>query len=162
MAAKKNKKGKGSGGSDVAFNRQARFRYELLDRWEAGIELIGSEVKSLRQGGGDLKDSYATVEAGEVWLIKARIAPYAPANQANHEPERRRKLLLHRYEIDRLIGKTRESGLALVPTRIYFKGPRAKVEIALGKGKELRDKRRTMKDRESKRDIERALKERSR
>lgn len=162
MATKKKKHGKRSSGGDVTYNRQARFRFELLETWEAGIELTGSEVKSLRQGGGNLKDSYATVEDGEVWLLKSHIAPYAPANQANHEPERRRKLLMHRYEIDRLIGKTRESGLALVPTRIYFKGPHAKIEIALGKGKELRDKRRDIKDRESKRDIERALKERHR
>lgn len=162
MAKKQKKSHKGAAGGNVTVNRQARFRYELLEKWEAGIELMGSEVKSLRDGKADLKDSYALVRDGEVWLFNSHIAPYAPASQANHEPERPRKLLLHRYEINRLIGKTKESGLTLVPTRIYFKGPHAKVEIALAKGKEQRDKRRTIKEREAKRDIERALKERGR
>ncbi|MDQ4071671.1 MAG: SsrA-binding protein SmpB, partial [Actinomycetota bacterium] len=122
---------------DVATNRQAGFRYNLLERWEAGLELQGSEVKSLREGGVQLKDSYAEVRDGEVWLQRVYIAPYGPAARENHDPERPRKLLLHRREIERLIGKTAERGLTLVPTRIYFKGPRAKVEIALARGKEM-------------------------
>jgi SsrA-binding protein len=147
---------------DVATNRQARFRYELLDKWEAGIALQGSEVKSLRDGKANLKDSYATVRDGELWLHSAHIAPYAPAAADGHDPERPRKLLLHKKEIERLIGKTQEKGLTLVPTRIYFSGARAKVEIALARGKEQRDKRETIRTREQRRDMERALKERSR
>jgi SsrA-binding protein len=147
---------------DVATNRQAAFRYELLERWEAGIQLQGSEVKSLREGGVQLKDAYGEIRDGEVWLQNMHIAPYKPAAGENHEPERPRKLLLHRREIERLIGKTAERGLTLVPTRVYFKGPNAKVEIALAKGKEQRDKRRTIKAREQRREIERALAERSR
>lgn len=162
MAKKQKKSHKGAASGNVTVNRQARFRYELLEKWEAGIELTGSEVKSLRDGKADLKDAYAAIREGEVWLMSSHIAPYGPASQANHEMERPRKLLLHRHEISRLIGKTKESGLTLVPTRIYFKGPHAKVEIALAKGKEQRDKRRTIKEREAKRDIERALKERGR
>jgi SsrA-binding protein len=145
---------------DVATNRQAAFRYHLLDRWECGIELQGSEVKSLREGGVQLKDSYAELRDGEVWLQRMHIAPYKPAARENHEPERPRKLLMHRREIERLIGKTAEKGLTLVPTRLYFKGPHAKVELALARGKEQRDKRRSIKDREQKREIERALSER--
>ena len=119
---------------DVATNRQARFRYHLLETWEAGIALQGSEVKSLRDGKVNLKDSYALVRDGEVWLHNCHIAPYAPAAGEGHDPERPRKLLMHRREIERLIGKTQEKGLTLVPTRIYFSGPRAKVELALARG----------------------------
>jgi SsrA-binding protein len=147
---------------DVATNRQARFRYHLLDRWEAGIVLEGSEVKSLRDGKANIKDSYAVVRDGEVWLHGSHIAPYAPAADQGHDPERARKLLLRKSEIERLIGKTQERGLTLVPTRIYFSGSNAKVEIALARGKELRDKRDTIRDREQRREVERALKERSR
>jgi len=156
--AKKGKRKAAPG--DVATNRQASFRYELLERLEAGIMLQGSEVKSLREGGVQLKDAYAEVRDGEVWLQNMHIAPYKPAAQENHEPERPRKLLLHKREIERLIGKTAERGLTLVPTRVYFKGPHAKVEIALGKGKDQRDKRRSMKERDQKREIDRALSER--
>src|SRR5215210_1111017 len=145
---------------DVAPNRQASFRYHLLERWECGIQLQGSEVKSIRQGGVQLKDAYAELRDGEVWLQNMYVAPYKPAAQDNHEPERPRKLLMHRREIERLIGKTAEKGLTLVPTRVYFKGPRAKVELALAKGKEQKDKRRSIKEREQKREIERALSER--
>ena len=116
---------------DVAVNRQARHRYNLLDKWEAGLVLTGTEVKSLREGKAVLKDGYATLDNGEVWLHNVHIPPYAPATRENHEPERSRKLLLHRREIERLIGKTKERGLTLIPTRLYFKGPHAKVEIAL-------------------------------
>jgi SsrA-binding protein len=147
---------------DVATNRQARFRYHLLDRWEAGIVLQGSEVKSLRDGKANIKDSYAVVRDGEVWLHGSHIAPYAPAADRGHDPERPRKLLLRKSEIERLIGKTQERGLTLVPTRIYFSGGNAKVEIALARGKELRDKREAIREREQRREVERALKERSR
>jgi SsrA-binding protein len=147
---------------DVATNRQARFRYHLLDRWEAGIVLQGSEVKSLRDGKANIKDSYAVVRDGELWLHGSHIAPYAPAADQGHDPERPRKLLLRKSEIERLMGKTQERGLTLVPTRIYFSGSNAKIEIALARGKELRDKRDTIKEREQRREVERALKERSR
>jgi SsrA-binding protein len=156
--AKKGKRKAAPG--DVATNRQASFRYHLLERWEAGIELRGSEVKSLREGGVQLKDAYAEVRDGEVWLRNMHVAPYKPAARDNHDPERPRKLLLHRREIERLIGKTAERGLTLVPTRIYFKGPRAKVEVALARGKDVKDKRRSIKDRETRREIDRALSER--
>ena len=146
---------------DVATNRQASFRYHLLERFECGIVLTGTEVKSLRETGAQLKDSYATIRDGELWLIGCYIPPYAPANRANHNPERERKLLLHRAEIDRLIGKTRERGLTLVPTRIYFCGPRsrAKVEIAIARGKDLYDKRESIRKREMTRDVQRELRE---
>ena len=157
--AKKGKKRKAAAG-DVASNRQASFRYHLLERWECGIELEGSEVKSLREGGVQLKDAYAELRDGEVWLQSMYIAPYKPAARENHEPERPRKLLLHKREIERLIGKTREKGLTLVPTRLYFSDGRAKVEIALAKGKDVGDKRRSIKEREQRREIERALSER--
>jgi SsrA-binding protein len=156
--AKKGKRKAAPG--DVATNRQASFRYHLLEKWECGIELRGSEVKSLREGGVQLKDAYAEVRDGEVWLRNVHIAPYKPAARDNHDPERPRKLLLHRREIERLIGKTAERGLTLVPTRVYFKGSRAKVELALARGKELKDKRRSIKERETRREIDRALSER--
>jgi SsrA-binding protein len=143
--------------ADVARNKQASYRYHLLETWEAGLVLTGTEVKSLRGGKAQLKDGYATVTDGEVWLHNVHIPPYAPATRDNHEPERSRKLLMHRYEIERLIGKTREKGLTLVPTRLYFKGPHAKVEIALAKGKDVGDKRRAIKERELAREMERAM-----
>ena len=143
--------------ADVARNRQASYRYHLLDRWEAGLVLTGTEVKSLRDGKAQIKDGYAAVRDGEVWLHNVHIPPYAPASRENHEPERPRKVLMHRREIERLIGKTREKGLTLVPTRIYFKGAHAKVEIALARGKDVGDKRRSIKEREMKREMERAM-----
>jgi SsrA-binding protein len=155
----KRKKRKAASG-DVATNRQAGFRYHLLERFECGIVLQGSEVKSLREGGVQLNDAYAEVRDGEVWLRNMHIAPYKPASRENHDPDRPRKLLLHRGEIERLIGKTAERGLTLVPTRVYFSGPRAKVELALARGKEMHDKRRSIKERETRREIERALSER--
>ncbi|MEA2663977.1 MAG: SsrA-binding protein [Candidatus Eremiobacteraeota bacterium] len=158
--AKKGKKKAAPG--DIATNRQASFRYTLLEKWECGIVLQGSEVKSLRQGGVQIKDAYATVRDGEVWLHNMHIAPYLPASRENHEPERPRKLLLHRREIERLVGQTQEKGLALVPTRVYFKDSRAKVEIALGRGKDHYDKRRDLKDKDQKREIQRALSEHGR
>jgi SsrA-binding protein len=146
---------------DVASNRQARYRFNLLERFECGIVLTGTEVKSLREGKAQLKDSYATVRDGEVWLLGLYIPPYGPASRANHDPERPRKLLLHRSEIERLVGKTRERGLTLVPTRIYFSGERsrAKVELALARGKDLYDKRETIRKREMTRDVQRELRE---
>ena len=146
---------------DVATNRQASFRYNLLERFECGIVLEGTEVKSLREGGAQLKDSYAAVRDGEVWLYGVYIAPYGPASRDNHDPERPRKLLLHRREIERLVGRTQERGLTLVPTRVYFAGPRsrAKVEIALARGKDIYDKRESIRKREMARDVQRELRE---
>jgi SsrA-binding protein len=147
---------------DVATNRQARHKYEILDRFECGIELRGSEVKSLREGKAQIGDAYAVIERGEVWLRGAHIPPYAPAAMENHDPDRERKLLLHRYEIERLIGRSQRRGLTLVPTRIYFKGPRAKVELALARGKERRDRRREIRDRDVQREVEREVRHRLR
>jgi SsrA-binding protein len=146
---------------DVASNRQASYRYNLLERIECGLVLTGTEVKSLREGNAQLKDSYATIRDGEVWLIGLYIAPYGPAAHDNHDPERPRKLLLHRQEIERLEARTQERGLTLIPTRIYFSGPqsRAKVELALAKGKDLYDKRESIRKREMARDVQRELRE---
>jgi SsrA-binding protein len=155
--AKKGKRKAAAG--DIATNRQASFRFNLLEKFEAGMVLQGSEVKSLRQGGAQIKDAYAEVRDGEVWLRNMHIAPYKPARE-NHDPERPRKLLLHRREIERLLGATTEKGLTIVPTRLYWSGPRAKVELAVAKGKDLYDKRRAIKERDTKREIERAMSER--
>src|SRR5947208_1682161 len=145
---------------DIATNRQASFRYNLLERFECGIVLTGTEVKALRESGAQLKDSYAVLRDHEVWLIGAYIPPYGPASRENHDPERPRKLLLHKSEIERLIGQTRERGLTLVPTRIYFAdGSRAKVEIALARGKDIYDKRESIRKREMARDVQRELRE---
>jgi SsrA-binding protein len=145
---------------DVATNRRARHRFEFLETFECGIELVGSEVKALREGRAQLVDSYATIDAGEVWLRNLHIPHYAPASTQNHEPERPRKLLMHRPEIERLVGRTAQRGLTLVPTRIYFKGPWAKVELALARSKEGRDRRREMRDRDMRREIDRELRRR--
>jgi SsrA-binding protein len=153
--AKKQKGPRTPASGDVATNRRARHKFQVLEKMEAGIELRGSEVKSLRDGKAQLNEAYAV----EVWLRGAHIPPYLPASDQNHEPDRPRKLLLHRREIERLIGKTAERGLTLVPTRIYFKGPRAKVELALAKGKEGRDRRREIADRDLRREVERDLKQ---
>ncbi len=145
---------------DIARNRQASYRYHLLDKWECGIQLQGSEVKSLRDGGVQLKDAYATLTDGELWLHNMHISPYRHAPREGHDPERPRKLLMHRREIERLIGKIQQKGLTLVPTRIYFKGPYAKVELALARGKQSHDKRQTIKERDWKRDKARLLRDR--
>ena len=147
---------------DVATNRRARHKFELVERMEAGIELLGTEVKSLRGGKAQMTDAYAVVEDGEVWLRNLHIPPYPPAARENHEPMRTRKLLLHRAEIERLIGKSQQKGLTLIPVRIYFKGPRAKVELALAKGKEGRDRRREIAERDVRREVEREFKGRMR
>jgi SsrA-binding protein len=142
---------------DVATNRQASYRYHLLEKWEAGLVLQGTEVKALRDGKAQIKDGYASTRDGEVWLYNVHIPPYGPAARDNHDPERPRKLLMHAREIERLIGKTREKGLTLVPTRLYFKDGRAKVEIALARGKDVGDKRQSIKEREMKREMDRAI-----
>jgi SsrA-binding protein len=149
-------------GRMIAENRRAFHEYHILDRVEAGLALTGTEVKSLRMGKVSLLDSFARVENGEVWVYHMHIAPYTMGNRYNHDPMRARKLLLHRNEISRLIGKTKEKGLTLIPIKIYWNGDWAKMELALAKGKQLFDKRDALAAKESKRDIERALKERSR
>ena len=140
----------------VATNRQARFRYELLEMFEAGMVLQGSEVKSLRDGKGNLSDGYVIRQGDELFLLNVHISPYPPANRFNHEPLRTRKLLLKRQEIERLIGKMKERGLTLIPTKIYFKRGRAKCEIALARGKKTTDRREEIKKRTHQREMERA------
>jgi len=146
----------------IADNRRARHDYKLLERVEAGLVLSGSEVKSLRQGHAILQRAYADARDGEIWLVGLHIPPYEQASVEPHEPDRDRKLLLHRRQIDQLAAKTAEKGLTLVPTRLYFKDGRAMVELALARGMEGRDKRRDIADRETKRRIERELKSRRR
>ncbi len=153
---------KSQGQKVVSDNRRARHDYTLLERFEAGIQLLGTEVKSLRANGASLAQAHAEERGGELWLVGAHIAAYDKSGASGHEPERDRKLLLHRREIDRLSGRVRERGLTLVPTRLYFKDGRAKVEIALARGKEQRDKRRDIAKRDADRQIERALRERNR
>jgi SsrA-binding protein len=160
--AKKQKKQRLPASGDVVTNRRARHKFEWVETMEAGIVLTGSEVKALRGGKAQMTDAYAVVDDGEVWLRKMHIPPYEFASVDAHDPERPRKLLLHRVEIERLIGKTAEKGLTLVPTRIYFKGPRAKVELALARGKEGRDRRRELADRDVRREVEREFKGRMR
>ncbi|MCZ7532548.1 MAG: SsrA-binding protein SmpB [Acidimicrobiia bacterium] len=145
-----------SGRKVVATNRQARFNYEILDTFEAGMVLLGSEVKSLRAGQAQLKDSYADIRGGEVWLESAHISPYKFAEDGGHDPEGPRKLLMHRREIDRLFGRIREEGLTLVPTQIYFTDGKAKIELALAKGKKQHDKRQSIVERQQKREMDRA------
>ncbi|MEI8105062.1 MAG: SsrA-binding protein SmpB [Actinomycetes bacterium] len=144
----------------IADNRKARHDYQLLDRFEAGLVLTGTEVKSLRAGRATLAQAFADIREGEAWLVGAEIATYDQGNSSNHEPTRTRKLLLHRREIDRLYGQVREKGLTVVPTRLYFKDGRVKIELALARGKDVHDKRRTVADRDAKRQMERALKSR--
>jgi SsrA-binding protein len=144
----------------IADNRRARHDYELLERFEAGLVLTGTEVKSLRDGRASLAQAFADVREGEVWLVGAEISTYDQGNIANHAPMRDRKLLLHRGEIASLYGKVREKGLTLVPTRMYWKDGRAKVEIALARGKQTIDKRRDIAKREADRAMQRALKSR--
>ena len=157
MAKGKAKRKVGAG--DVASNRYASHRYHLLERLECGMVLEGTEVKALRSSGAQLKDGYAAIRDGELWLNSVHIPPYAPAARENHDPERPRKLLLHRRELDRIAGRAQERGLTLVPTRIYFSDGYAKVEIALARGKDLYDKRQSIRERETRRDIERGLRE---
>jgi SsrA-binding protein len=156
--AKGNKKRK-IGAGDVASNRYASYRYELIDRLECGLVLFGTEVKALRESGAQLKEGYAAIRGGELWLHSVHIPPYAPASRENHEPERDRKLLAHRGEIERVEAQVKERGLTLVPTRIYFKGARAKIEIAVARGKDLHDKRQSLREKESQRDMDRAIRD---
>lgn len=144
----------------VCVNRQARHNYFIDETYEAGLVLLGSEVKSLRDGKANLVDSYAQIRHGEAFLINAHISPYAGANQFNHEPTRTRKLLLHGREIERLTGKTKERGLTLIPLKLYFKGGRAKIELGLARGKKLYDKRETLRRKVAEREVERSLKSR--
>jgi SsrA-binding protein len=160
--AKKGKKRREPASGDVVTNRRARHKFELVEKYEAGIVLTGSEVKSLRSGKAQMTDAYAVVDRGEVWLRNLHIPPYEFATADAHEATRPRKLLLHRGEIESLVGKTAQKGLTLVPVRIYFKGPRAKVELALARGKEGRDRRREIADREVRREVEREFKGRMR
>ena len=141
----------------IVVNKRARFDYEISETFEAGLVLQGTEVKSLRDGRVSLQDAYADVQSGEVFRLNAHINPYDHGNRFNHEPERPRKLLLHKREIKRLIGKTQEKGLTLIPTRMYFTHGKAKIELGLAKGKKQYDKRQELKRRSAQRDIERAI-----
>jgi SsrA-binding protein len=142
----------------IAENRRARFDFELLERLEAGVVLTGTEVKSLREGKASLQNAFAHVRDGDVYLVGANIPEYPQASRQNHDPDRDRKLLLHRREIDHLVGKVQEKGLTLVPTRLYFRNGKVKVEIAVARGKDVRDKRREIADRDARREMERARK----
>jgi SsrA-binding protein len=153
-------KPKSDGERIVTVNRKARHDYEILETYEAGLVLIGSEVKSLRAGRVNLKDSFARVDRGEAYLVNAHISPYEAASRFGHEPERTRKLLLHRAQIDKLAGKVNERGLTVVPLKIYFKNGRAKVELGLGRGKKAYDKRESIKRREMQREADRAIRTR--
>ncbi len=145
----------------VATNREAYFNYHILETYECGIALTGTEVKSIREGRCNLKDSYGQVRDGEAWLFNVHISPYSHGHRDNHAPTRTRKLLLHKGEIERLSGKAQEKGLTLVPTKMYFKNSRIKVELAIAKGKKLYDKRETERRREADREARAAIKERS-
>ncbi|MGD9049496.1 MAG: SsrA-binding protein SmpB [Anaerolineae bacterium] len=144
----------------IATNRKARYEYQFHDTYEAGLVLKGSEIKSIRASQVSLQEGFVVVEDGEAWLVNVHIAPYDPASRQNHEPRRKRKLLLHRREIERLRSRAQEKGFTIVPTRLYLKDGRAKVEIALARGKKLYDKRQAIAKRDSKRQVERALKDR--
>jgi len=152
--------GQSAGTKLIVDNRRARHDYELLERVEAGIVLTGTEVKSLREGRVTIAHAYADIRDGEAWLVGASIEEYAQGSVGAHRPERDRKLLLHRREIDSLLGKVREKGLTLVPTRMYFKEGRVKVELAVGRGREKVDKRRVIAERDATRQMERALRRR--
>ncbi|MCL6517475.1 SsrA-binding protein SmpB [Alicyclobacillus sp.] len=153
---------KANDGHTLAQNRKAYHDYFIEETYEAGIVLKGTEIKSIRRGSVNLRDAYARVEDGEVWLHNMHVSPYEQGNRFNHEPLRSRKLLLHRSEIRKLIGAVKEKGYTLVPTRLYLKNGFCKVEIGLAKGKKLHDKREAMKQRDANREIERALRERNR
>jgi SsrA-binding protein len=144
----------------VCQNKKARHDYHIIEVIEAGMVLLGTEVKSLREGRANLKDSYARIRDGELYLVQAHITPYSHASYDNHDPERVRKLLVHKRELKRLTGKTQEKGLTLVPLKIYFKDGKAKIELALASGKKSYDKRETLKRQTQKREMERAIKER--
>lgn len=144
----------------IADNRKAFHDYHILETFEAGVALLGTEVKAIREGRVNLRDSYAKAEGGEIWVYNIHISPYSHRGYADHEPTRRRKLLLHAQEIRKLIGKTTERGMTLVPTRLYFKKGRVKLALGLAKGKQVHDKRETIKRREAERETRAAIKER--
>jgi len=146
----------------ICQNKQARRNFFIDDTYEAGMVLVGTEVKALREGRANLTDSYAAVKNDELFLLDMHISPYSHGNRYNHEPRRMRKLLLHKREIRKIYGKTKERGFTIVPLKVYFKNGKAKVEIGLGKGKKLYDKREDLKQRDDKRDMERALREKHR
>lgn len=146
------------GEKPVAANRKAFHEYQILERYEAGMVLTGTEVKAIRDGRVNFKDSYATVRDGQIYLVNCHVSPYSHGNRENHDPVRQRKLLLHRREIHKLAGKSMEKGLTLVPLRIYFKAGRVKLELGVARGKKLHDKRQTERDRETRREIEKHLK----
>lgn len=155
------KTGKGDGTKLIVSNRKARFDYFLDDRYEAGLVLAGTEVKSLRDGKGSLVEAWVKVDdRGEAWLMQAHIPEYAFGNRNNHDPTQPRKLLLHRREIDELAHAVAAKGVSLVPTRLYFRDGRVKLEFAVGRGKNVADKRQTSKERDAKREIDRAMKAR--
>ena len=151
---------RGEGDEIIARNKRARHDYHILETWETGLVLTGTEVKSLRAGKATLTDAYGIVKDGEVWLLNLHISPYAQGNQFNHEPERTRKLLLHRKEIKRLIGAVERQGLTLIPLDLYFKQGKAKVTLALGKGKKLHDKREDLRRRDDEREMARVARAR--
>ena len=146
----------------IATNRKAFHNFSILETYEAGLVLRGTEVKSLREAQVNFKDCYATIDDGEAWLVGCHISPYHHGSDANHDPDRRRKLLLHKREISRLLGKVAERGLTLVPLRLYFKEGRAKIELGLARGKKLHDKRASIRERESRREMEKESRARSR
>ncbi|MGB3766779.1 MAG: SsrA-binding protein SmpB [Phormidesmis sp.] len=159
MATQAKTSSSGGGVKIVADNRQARFQYEILDTYEAGIALTGTEVKSIREGKLNLRDGFANVRKGEAWLHNVHISPHSMTSLVyNHEPRRTRKLLLHKQEIRKLIGQTEQKGLTLIPLKMYFKNGRVKVSIALGKGKKLHDKRESLKKKQDKREMDRVKK----
>lgn len=153
---------KGKGIKPVVDNRRARYEYHIKENLEAGLVLVGTEVKSLRMGKANLRDAYAVVKDGEIWVNNFHISPYDKGNQFNHDPLRPKKLLLHRREINRLHALQREKGLTLIPLKIYFKEGRAKMDLAVAVGKKLYDKREDIASRDARRDMERSLKERNR
>jgi len=156
------KKPGGGGEKVICVNRKARHEYDILETLEGGMVLTGTEVKSLRQGQASIKESHAVVNDGEIFLVDCHIPPYAFGNMNNHEPRRRRKVLLHGREIKRLTGKLAEKGLSLVPLRIYFRRGLAKVELALARGRKTRDKRNAIRERDVKREMDREARERTR
>jgi SsrA-binding protein len=151
-----------AGEKTVATNRKARHQYEILETFEAGLVLQGTEVKSLREGQVNFKDSYVAIQDGEAWLTGCHVSPYHHGTDANHDPERRRKLLLHRRELQRLLGKSTERGLTIVPLRLYFKRGRAKLEIGLARGRKLHDKRAALRERETRREMDKEVRARAR
>ena len=163
MSAKKDKTAEEKESTQpIADNRKAFHDYHILETFEAGIALLGTEVKGIREGQANLRDSYARLEKGEVWLFNVHINPYSHRGYVDHDPRRKRRLLLHKHEIRKLIGKTVEKGLTLVPTKLYFKNGKVKVALALAKGKQDHDKRETLRRREADRETRAAVKERVR